>query len=418
MNLGLFIKFLKINFRKIIVPFLLFVLVFIVYFGVGTRWTFKPRWGLDYFNPLAESLRVGRLDLPVVGTTYDLSYFQGKRYATWGILPALLLIPIQIIKGRYIPIFYLSLLFSGLNVVVVYLLLRRIKEEFLPVFSNLSVILVTFLFAFGTAHFYIGTLSSVWHVEQIVSTFPALLGTYLIFKKKRKAIDYFLSTTAFGLTLLGKANMVLLVFLPISLYFVDVFKRGLFRQWRTWCTQAIMIFGLPLLVFSSMFFLYNYLRFANPFENGYRYINENPHFYQVRQKNGIWSIKNAPRNFWYMALEMPSLTLDNNQKVKLNFNLEGNSIFFLTPPLLAAFLASPLNPYILSLWLTLIISLVPILMIYSTGWMQFGYRYSLDFLVLLILLSVFGIKGRVNFLYFLGIVFAVWMYLMGINALM
>jgi len=412
MNLGLFIKFLKINFSKILVPFLLFILVFIVYFGVGTCWTFKPRWGLDYFNPLAESLRVGRLDLPAVRTTYDLSFFRGKWYAPWGILPTLLLIPIQIIKGRYVPIFYLSLLFSGLNIVVVYLLLRRIKKEFLPVFSNLSIILVTLLFAFGTTHFYVGTLSSVWHVEQIVSTFPALLGVYLVFKKKRKAIDYFLSTTAFGLTLLGKANMVLLVFLPISLYFLDVFKK------KKIIPRNVLIFCLPLFFFSCLFFLYNYLRFANPFENGYRYINENPHFYQVRQEHGIWSIKTIPKNFWYMTLEMPSLTLSEDKKINLNFNLEGNSIFFLTPPLLAAFLASPLNPYILSLWLTLIISLVPILMIYSTGWMQFGYRYSLDFLIILILLSVFGMKGKLNFLYFLGILFAIWMHLMGINALM
>lgn len=422
----LFTRLTKIKLNRVLFPLILFIFVFIIYFGVGSKWTFKPPWGLDYFNPLAESLWAGRLDLPVVGTTYDLSYFQGKWYAPWGILPALFLIPLQLFKGRYVPIFYLSLLFSGLNIVAVYFLLRRVKEEFLPAFSFFSIILATLLFAFGTTHFYVGTLPSVWHVEQIISVFPALLGVYFISKRKRKPIDYFLSTSTISITFLAKANLVLLVFLPGFLYLFDHLKKKNLsaRRIKIWLSKAILIFGPPLLIFVSLFFLYNYLRFAHPFENGYRYINESPHFAQIRQEHGIWSIKTIPRNLWYMVFEMPSLTF--NGKIRLNFNLEGNSIFFLTPPLLAIFLASPLarkkrrlvlDPYISSLWLTLIISLIPILMIYSTGWMQFGYRYSLDFLVLLILLSVFGVKGKPNFLYFLGIIFAVWMQCLGISAL-
>ena len=116
-----------------------------------------------------------------------------------------------------------------------------------------------------------------------------------------------------------------------------------------------------------------------------------------------------------MLLEIPALSWQNG--LQFRFNLDGNSMFFLTPPLLAVFLASWRGIYQRSLWLALIAVIFPILLIYSSGWLQFGYRYSLDFMAPLLLLAVFGIKGRVNFLFFLGTVFAVWIHYLGITAL-
>lgn len=398
------------RFTKFLAPSLLFGLIFIIYFWVGSRGTFKPPWGLDYLNPLAEALRQGRLDLQGLGTTYDLSYFQGKWYAPWGALPALFLIPLQIIKGRFVPLFYVTLFFSGLNVAAVYLLLKRIRKEFFPTTSRLSVWLMTIFFAFGTAHFYVGTLPGTWHAEQIVSAFFTILGVYFIFKKTRRPVDYFLATVLISISLLGKANQALLVCLPILLYVLDHSQK---KNWRQFC----LVFILPLFIFTSLFLLYNYARFGHPLEAGHAYINESPHFTEIHRANGMWSLKTIPRNFWQMVLEMPSLTRKVSGQVALDFNLDGNSIFFLAPPLLAIFLALPTNPYVFSLWLTLILTALPILMYYSTGWMQFGYRYSLDFLVILMILSVFGTKGKVNFLYFLGIIFAVWLQVLGIKAL-
>lgn len=56
-------------------------------------------------------------------------------------------------------------------------------------------------------------------------------------------------------------------------------------------------------------------------------------------------------------------------------------------------------------------------MYFRSGWMQFGYRYSLDITVLLIILSLYGIKGRINILYCLGVIFSVVISMIGINAL-
>ncbi len=406
---------------------IIFVVTFLIYFGVASNFSFKPRWALDYFNPLAKSLLDYRLDLVNPSVTYDLVNFMGKWYMPWGILPALVLVPIQAFLGRFIPSLYLTLGFASLDVAVVYLLLLRLKKEFFPNLSHVEIYLLLGLFAFGTTHFYVGTLGSVWHVDQMVTNFLGTLGIYVIFKKQRQLKDYVVSAWILSLALLGRATIILLMVFPICLY---LWQFLLLKKFRLSAAikaigSAILIFGIPIILFTSLFFLYNYLRFYNPFEYGYQFIQESPYLQQIRETNGIMSLKNMPRNLWYMLFEIPNVGFTN--KINLGLNLNGNSIFFLTPPLLAAFLANPfskrkriilVDPYIFSLWMTVLVTLIPSLMIYSTGWMQFGFRYSLDITMLLLILSIFGMQGELNILYRLGILFSVVMQLLGIKALM
>lgn len=406
----------------------IFVCVFTIYFGVGTQFSFRPKWAIDYFNPMAQSLMQFRLDIPNPGQTHDLIEFRGKWYTPWGILPAILLIPLQLLKGRFIPTFYLSLFFSGLTTVIVFLLLKRLQKEFFHNLSIRGIYLLLILFAFGTTQFYLGTLGSVWHVNQIVSSFFGALGIFAIFKKNRFPIDYFVSSLCFGIGFLGRPTIIFLLSLPLSLFIFDLFqeKKLFLANILKYIKQAVIIFVLPLMFFCSVFFLYNYIRFGNIFQTGYDYIKESSNLREIREKNGLSSLKNIPQNAWYLLFELPRLQIVENN-ILFNFNLKGNSIFFLTPPFLTIFLAPLLikkkgviqiDPLIASLWIGVFATIIPILMHYSSGWMQFGYRYSLDITVLLLLLSVFGIKGKLNALYVLGIIFSITMYILGIRSLM
>jgi hypothetical protein len=414
--------------KRFLPPVIIFFVAFFVYFAVGTQYRFDPKWVLDYHNLFSQSLINLRLDIPNPPTTYDLAYFDGKWYTTWGIIPALILIPLQYIRGQFIPTFYLSILFSSMNIVLMYFLLLRIKREFLRQMSSFGICIFLLLFAFGTTQFYVGTLGSVWHVDQIVTSFLGMVGIYIVFRKKRKFIHYLTSIIFFSATLLGRPTNVLLSLLPIVLYAYDPSVRVMLtfaNKMRAVFTKQVILLCLPFVIFLSMFFLFNYVRFNNPLEYGFNYIDETKHLQELREKNGPFSIRNVPRNLWYMLFEIPSLNFE--EKIDLNFNLKGNSIFFLTPPLMAIFLASPamkkgkkiiFNPYISSLWIASVITLIPSLMHHSSGWMQFGYRYSLDVNVLLMLLSVFGMKGKVNILYIAGTLFAIVLYMIGITKLM
>ncbi len=401
--------------KKYVVPILIFFTTLLTYFGIATQWSFKPKWVLDYFNPLAQSLIQGRLDIVNPPITYDLVFINGKWYAPWGALPALFLIPFQFMKGRFIPPLYLTLLFASADVVIFYLLLRRIQKDFLPSITNYFLWFALVFFALGTIHVYVGTLGSVWHVDQMVTNFFGTLGIYVIFKKKRSIRDYLLSITSFGVALLGRATIVLLVTIPAVLYLKDYIFTNIRR--REGIIRGIFVFGIPLGCFTVLFFVYNWLRFGGLFEYGYQFIRESPYLAEIRERNGIMSLANIPTNLWYMLFELPGFVWDNG--LKLNFNLKGNSIFFLSLPFLAAFLANPWKRIeIAALWLAAIVTMIPSLLIYSTGWMQFGYRYTLDITAILVVLSVFGMKGRLNWLYVLGMVFSIGIYQMGINALM
>lgn len=406
----------------------IFVCVFTIYFGVGTQFSFRPKWAIDYFNPMAQSLMQFRLDIPNPGQTDDLIEFGGKWYTPWGILPAILLIPFQLLKGRFIPTFYLSVFFSSLTTIIVFLLLKRLQREFFHHLSTKGIYIILALFAFGTTQFYVGTLGSVWHVNQIVSSFFGALGIFAIFKKNRSPIDYFASSLCFGIGFLGRPTIIFLLSLPLSLFIFDLFqeKKLFLANILKYIKQSVIIFVLPLMFFCSVFFLYNYFRFGNIFQTGYQYISESSNLREIREKNGLSSLKNIPQNAWYLLFELPRLQIVENN-ILFNFNLYGNSIFFLTPPFLTIFLAPLLikkkeviqiDSLIASLWIGVFATIIPILMHYSSGWMQFGYRYSLDITVLLLLLSVFGIKGKLNALYVLGIILAITMYIVGIRSLM
>lgn len=416
------------NYRKILITVGLVGIVFVVYFGTATKFSFQPKWTLDYFNPMAQSILKGHLDLMNPVDTYDLVQYKFRWYAPWGILPALVVMIPQIVLGRFIPTLYVSLLFASLDIGLVYLLLRRIKDEFLPLLSYRNILLFLLLFTFGTTHYYVGTLGSVWHVDQMVSSFFGTLGIFVIFKKKRSNYDYFLSVISFGIALIGRATIVLLVLIPATLFVWDnaslFFQRGFLNKLLV-LRKGLLIFILPLGIFCLWFFYYNFVRFDNPFEYGYRYIHESQYLAQLRLTHGIISLLNIPRNAWYMLFEIPHISFNNG--IKLDINLNGNSIFYLTPPFLAAFLALPiikhkkkwhLDPYITALWIATIVTIIPSLMIYSSGWMQFGYRYSLDITVSLLLLTIFGTRGRVSNWLFLGILFSISMHIFGISLLM
>ncbi len=413
--------------KQLLIPLCIFFTVFFIYFGVGTQFSFKPKWALDYFNPLASSIINMHLDIPSQGDNHDLIYFHNKWYVPWGILPAILLIPFQLLLGRYIPEIYISLFLGSLNVTCIYLLLLRIKKEFFPKMNKSTIFWIVVFFAFGTTHFYVNTLGSSWHVSQMVSSTLGIFGIYSVFRKNPKTINFLIGSISICLAMLGRPTVVFLLSIPICLYIFLSFKepKDTINK-KKLIIHGLLIFGLPFAVSVFWFLCYNYLRFGDFLQTGYPYIKEDIVLSEIRKTNGMFSFRNIPTNLWYMFFEIPKFNWVNN-KITLGINLYGNSILFLSPPLIFSFFAFPfekrknaffINPYVFSLWIGVLVTILPILMYYSSGWVQFGYRYALDIMVPLILLSVFALKGRLNLLYLVGIFFAVFVHILGIYTLM
>lgn len=357
--------------------------VFVVYFGTATKWTFRPAWTIDYVNPMAAAIRQGRLDIPDPAMTYDLAFYNRRWYMTWGVLAAIVHIPLQILAGgRYVPALYTSLFFGSLTVGIVWWLLER---DWFPKTSTFGAFAFAGFYAFGTMQYYLSTVGSIWQVNQVVSTFFGVLGTAMIFKKKRSTRDYLFSSACYGVALLGRPIVGLMVVIPISLILSERRRKTIVAVLLLWLTAIGMLLA------------FNAVRFEDPFETGHRYLTEAPNLAAKRERYGMLSLAYVPTNAWHMLAAPPRFSWRNGPAVDID--LMGNSIFFLSPLLLFAFATLPIaktKPVVKAAWLGIAVTAGASLLYYNTGWMQFGYRYALDFSFLLVLLVYFWFKGSVR----------------------
>lgn len=193
--------------------------------------------------------------------------------------------------------------------------------------------------------------------------------------------------------------------------------------------------AIPLLVSIAGMAWYNHARFQNVFDFGY-----------ARQKisaevmsdlaRGQFHIAHLPRNLhallfgaprWYEPENHPDwhLPLPNDKGMSLVLTTPALLyVFRLRPrrrrgdaasPIQSSEIQSPQNAaasptqslcdqpiqsappprvFVSSAWLAIAITLVPLLLYYNTGWRQFGYRFSLDFILplMILLAAAVGMK--------------------------
>ena len=142
---------------------LVFIFAFIVY-GVSAGLKIREQSKTPQYVYLANSFLHGRtnlLDLPK--STYDLISFKEKWYVPGGVTPALLLLPFVAIFGKTFSDVLFGVFIGALNVAMMYSLLGRLVEK-----PSIRYWL-TSLFAFGTVHWWLASMGSVWFNAQLVA---------------------------------------------------------------------------------------------------------------------------------------------------------------------------------------------------------------------------------------------------------
>jgi hypothetical protein len=72
------------------------------------------------------------------------------------------------------------------------------------------------------------------------------------------------------------------------------------------------------------------------------------------------------------------------------------SLLLTTPALVYLYRANKGGWLAAGAWTSLGLLMIPLLLYYSTGWIQFGYRYSLDFMVPVMVLMALAAGKRVS----------------------
>jgi hypothetical protein len=139
--------------------------------------------------------------------------------------------------------------------------------------------------------------------------------------------------------------------------------------WRQWAWLALGV--LPSIAF---FFLYNVLRFGTPLESGYA-LATLPDWLERQRALGLFSIAHVPMNLDYFLVHLPRAI---PRPPFFQPDGLGLSVFITSPGLLFALRADWRTPRTWWLAGATIAVLIPTLLYYGGGWLQFGYRYFLD----------------------------------------
>jgi hypothetical protein len=251
--------------------------------------------GWDFYNAQALAFKKLRLSLPIKPSeklkkldnpydrqklnenlsfmkgdfVLDLSYYKEKYYIYFGITPVLLLyLPFLIITGKFILDSAAVLLFSILAFLSAFIFLNKLLERFNINKSFVFNILTVLCLGICCGCPFIISTPRVYEAAVICASFLGLLSyLFLLFylKNKEKTRFLFLSGLCAALAV-GARPFYVFVILTQIFVFVD-FKR-LFSKEEL---GKYAYYFIPVLIYGFLLALYNFLRFDNPFEFGFKY---------------------------------------------------------------------------------------------------------------------------------------------------
>ncbi len=230
------------------------------------------------------------------------------------------------------------------------------------------------LLGFSTQIWWVATRGGVWHTGHLVATILVLLLIAEMFGRSRPILLGFLV----GLAFLTRAPIAFAGpgMALWALHRSGALDRGLALAdrlgrlpWRDWVLLAVGF--LPSLAF---FLLYNWARFGSVLESGYA-LATLPAWLEALRQQGLFSTAHIEMNLDYLFWKLPRFTAEFPW-----FKPDGlgMSVLFTSPALLVGLLASWRDRRTWVLLATAVLVLVPTLLYYGGGWLQYGYRYFLD----------------------------------------
>lgn len=344
----------------------LFLLTFLIYLfssrGEGSQW--------NHFVVLADAFLHGHLY--VTNTLTELVNVDNRYYVVYPPMPSFFLIPFVYFFGTdfYQPI--LSIILGSVNTILAYLLFFRLFRK-----NNLAI-WITILYAFETMQWYHAEVGSSWYVGHIVALFFLWLALLEFFTKKR----FFVIGLLIGFAYLSRLPAILACsFILIYSFqdFVDIrVKKVKFKN--------IALFTSGLLISVLLNFTYNFLRYGTVLDQGYVLL---PIFNEPWYQNGLFSIRNIPVHLQEIFTAMPVFS---DKFPYLIPSVRVMALWFITPAFILIFFTKFKEKLIYTAAITVLIMCLPSLMHGGNGSTQFGFRYALDYLPFLLILTASGFE--------------------------
>ncbi|HEX7842198.1 MAG TPA: hypothetical protein VF469_32220 [Kofleriaceae bacterium] len=306
-------------------------------------------------------------------------------YMSFPPFPTVLMLPGAAIAGRAANDVLPTLLVAALILPLALAALRRLAAAGLSHRSLGDDLWLVATLAFGSVLWFTAVQGKVWYTAHVVGVALALIYAWASIEARRPVI----AGLALGAAALTRTAMAFMV--PLLLCEAWRIHGGL-AAWRADRRAVLRAlrgpgfqFAAPVVAFAIAGMLYNQLRFGSPTEFGHSYL-------AVRQQAqieqfGLASYHYLARNLAVAFTLLPEL-LPRAPYVQISGH--GLALWFTTPVLVLVLWPREKNPLHGTLWLCVAAVALPSLLYQNSGWVQFGYRFSLDYLVLLILLLAIG----------------------------
>ena len=296
--------------------------------------------------------------------------WNGHRYLVHPPLAAILLMPAVLIWGMATNQTAVSVGLGALEVALAWRLLGLLDVK------NTPRIWLTFFYGAGTTLWYEATIGNSWNFVLVVSVLATLVCLNELFGQARPWLLGFLT----GAAALARNDLALAM--PVyALLLLCRGRRLADLRWLIpgWALAAAIYVGLNEArygtVYDSTLWIY--------------YLTDPVHL----RDHGPFSIHYLPANLYTLFFLAPSL---NDRFPFIHPTLMGQSLPLTSPAFVLALRPSFRRPIPVLLALATAVVSIPSLMVYASGYAQFGTRYYLQVYPFLLVMMALGMKGRID----------------------
>jgi len=320
----------------------------------------------------------------------DIKTQTSIRYVSFPPFPAVLMLPFVAVWGLSFNDVLFTALWAALNPALLFAVLRDLARRGHSRRSPTEDLWLTAMFGVGSVYFYCSVVGQVWFTAHVVATTLVIGYVWASVDAARPALA--------GLCLgLGLATRPPSLGLMVPLFLFEwvrvsgVGRRGGEGQGPrarvSWPElKPLLAFAGPAAAVLVVLLVHNDLRFGRFTEFGHRYLNI---VWQERiHRFGLFNYHFLSRNLAAALVLLPRI-LPRFPFVKISQH--GMSLLVTSPTL--AYTVMPTPPHVLKrpLWWTIALTALPSLLYQNSGYVQVGYRFSLDYMIFfVVLLAVTG----------------------------
>lgn len=349
--------------------------------------------GGDHYLHLARRFANGVLDVDTMSPAYrDYVSWNGHKYLPFGPLPAVLLIPFVWAFGTGIPLVFYGYAATAANIALFSSVLNRIG------FGGERKYWIVLLYFGGTVYLSVTLAGISTFFAHILTTSFLLLAVVEMLGRRRLVL------AGLFVGLAAASRMTAAFALPFFLWLIlkeptpgQPVVPG--NRWRGRpLAVALLLSGLAVPLLGLAY--YNHARFGNPAETGFGLALLYSPVLEAARAQGLFSLAHVPKNIYHMLIALPEVVTGREGSGPtfpfIRPSPWGMGLFFTTPALIYVFRAKLRDPLVQASWLAVATTLVTIITYYGIGYVQFGYRYALDFMPFLMLLVAVGMPAKLS----------------------